>query len=160
MAALLADRYDPSTLVIGDQFFGFLRTGAIPPWLPESGTQNTAVVEAAALATGRLAQHATTVYDGVIGPWYLDTFLAGTGVTTAAYVMLLPPLEVCLQRVATRTDHEFDDPEATRQMWQEFAEATIDPRHVVSSADSTPDELVDRLQAGLADGHFTAGRTR
>jgi adenylate kinase family enzyme len=55
LSASLADLYEPSALVEGDAFFAFLRRGYIEPWKPASHEQNTAVVEAAAAATGRLA---------------------------------------------------------------------------------------------------------
>ena len=48
VAKLLAARFDPSVLVEGDAFFGFLARGAVPPWLPESNRQNHVVTEAAA----------------------------------------------------------------------------------------------------------------
>ena len=68
----------PSVLVEGDRFHGFLAAGAIPPWLPESNDQNRIVVEATALATGRFARDYFTVFDGVIGSWFLPTFLDAT----------------------------------------------------------------------------------
>ena len=68
VAAQLADRRSPSVLVAGDAFFGFLRQGAIDPWLPASHDQNETVTAAAAAATGRFARVCWTVYDGVIGP--------------------------------------------------------------------------------------------
>jgi cytidylate kinase len=71
VAGLLADRFDRSALVPGDDFFGFLRNGAIAPWLRRSREQNTAVVEAAAAASGRLARHCEVIYDGITGPWFL-----------------------------------------------------------------------------------------
>ena len=33
IAELLVSEFDPSALVAGDQFFGFLRAGSIAPWL-------------------------------------------------------------------------------------------------------------------------------
>lgn len=74
VSAQLADRYEPSALVEDDAFFAFLRRGYIEPWKPASQEQNTAVIEAAAAATGRLSAHAWVIYDGVIGPWSLSTF--------------------------------------------------------------------------------------
>jgi cytidylate kinase len=70
VAALVADHFTPSALVAGDDFFGFLRTGGVAPWLCEAHDQNTAVIEAAAAASGRLARHCDVIYDGVIGPWF------------------------------------------------------------------------------------------
>ena len=72
VARILADAFDPSVLVQGDAFFAFLARGAIEPWLPESGPQNEVVVRAAAAATGRfVAGGYATVYDGVLGPWFI-----------------------------------------------------------------------------------------
>lgn len=43
-ARVLADAYDPSALVIGDDLFAFLRRGRVDPWLPEADAQNRAVL--------------------------------------------------------------------------------------------------------------------
>jgi cytidylate kinase len=132
VAAMLADRFDRSALVPGDDFFGFLRKGAVPPWLPQSHEQNTAVVEAAAAAAGRLARHCDVIYDGVVGPWFLPTFLNRSGLDRVNYAILFPPLEVCLRRVGTRTGHGLTDLGAAEHMWQDFQNANIDARHVLS----------------------------
>lgn len=79
MAASLAGGYEASALVAGDHFFGFLDRGYIPPWLPEADGQNTIVIEAAAAAAGRLAVAYMVVYDAAVGPWFLPTFAAATG---------------------------------------------------------------------------------
>ncbi|HEY1739850.1 MAG TPA: hypothetical protein VGI86_14135 [Acidimicrobiia bacterium] len=36
IAPAVADQREPSELVTGDVFFGFVRRGAITPWLPEA----------------------------------------------------------------------------------------------------------------------------
>lgn len=147
----LAGARSPSVLVAGDDFFAHLREGRIDPWLPESNGQNEMVTEAAAAATGRFARDVWTVYDGVLGAWFLPTFMAATGLTTAHYVLLLPSVEVCLERVATRVGHGFSDAAATRHMHSQFSSATVDERHVLRDP---PDdvaavvELILRLVAG------------
>lgn len=74
ISALLAEHFDPSVLVAGDEFFGFLCTGRIEPWLPESDRQNTTVIAAAAASCGQFVQGGyTVVYDGVVGPWSSST---------------------------------------------------------------------------------------
>jgi cytidylate kinase len=134
VSAHLVELYEPSALVEGDAFFAFLRRGYIEPWKPSSHEQNTVVVEAAAAAVGRLSGHCSVVYDGVVGPWFLPAFLAASGVSRLHYVVLLPPLEVCVSRVERRTGHGFTDLTATRQMYEQFAAATQElSSHVVSS---------------------------
>ena len=116
IAWALADSAERSVLVEGDRFFGFLAAGAIDPWLPESDEQNTVVTEAAASATGAFAQNGyETVFDGVIGPWFLSTFAEATGLERLDYVILLPTADACVQRVLTRRGHAFTDEAATRE---------------------------------------------
>lgn len=151
----LADRWEPSVLVEGDAFFAFLRRGAVAPWLPESHAQNETTIRAAAAAAGRFAAGGmTVVYDGVVGPWFLPTFAALTGVDVIDYVVLLPPVETCLHRVATRSGHGFTDLDAARHMHQDFVRAAS-PGVVLTDL---PGDV-----AGVADAVVAAvgtGRTR
>jgi cytidylate kinase len=153
VAGLVARRFPLSALVEGDAFFAFLDEGAISPWLPEAHAQNEIVVRAAAAATGRFAASGyLTVYDGVIGPWFLPTFVEATGLDALHCVVLLPTVECCLERVSTREDHDFRDESATRKMHGEFARAKIAPRHLFT--DQTEDsemvaaKVLERLENG------------
>lgn len=129
---MLADRSDPSVLVEGDAFFAFLARGAIAPWLPASNDQNTIVTRAASAAAGAFASGGyETVYDGVVGPWFLPAFAAGTGLDRLDYVILLPSVDTCVQRVASRRDHGFSDEAATRKMHAEFVRGAAPERHVL-----------------------------
>ena len=97
VASVLADLFEPSALVEGDSFFGFLRRGFIEPWLTASNRQNEVVVDAAASAAGRLALGGyTVIYDGVLGPWFLPSFARSSGVPRLQYVLLLPPEDICV----------------------------------------------------------------
>jgi hypothetical protein len=150
---LLAAHFPYSALIEGDEFFGFVRSGAISPWLPDAHTQNTVVTEAAALAAGRFATGGyDTVYDGIIGPWFLPTFAAGTGLDHLDYVVLLPSVERCVEQVANRTDHVFTDEAATRHMHDQFAGADVDPRHVLVDPPDGEEATVEVVLALLAAG--------
>jgi cytidylate kinase len=152
VAERLATLFDPSALVTGDDFFAFLREGAVPPWLAGAREQNAAVIEAAAAASGRLAAHCDVVYDGVVGPWFLESFLMSAGVSHVQYVVLLPPLAVCLARVRSREGHGFTDRDAAEHMWHEFARCGIDRRHVVSDHDQDAAALARMLAQRVQDG--------
>jgi len=146
VARLLADSFPVSALVQGDAFFGFVCGGWVEPWLPEAHEQNETVIAASAAATGRFVGGGyTVVYDGVIGPWFLPAFAAATGVADLDYVVLLPPLDVCLTRVATRTGHGFTDADAARRMHREFATAEVAERHVVRDPDLEPEAVVEQI---------------
>lgn len=155
VSKLLVQQAGPSALIEGDQFFAFLARDAIEPWLPESHEQNTVVMSAAASATGRFTKGGfVTVYDGVVGPWFLNTFGAATGLTELDYVVLMPSAETCVRRVLTRTGHGFRDEAAARKMHVEFARATVDARHVLTIGSESVAEVVDRILAANHSGQL------
>jgi energy-coupling factor transporter ATP-binding protein EcfA2 len=153
VARALSGLFDPSALVSGDQFFAFIDQGFVAPWTAAAHHQNEVVVGAAAATAGRLATGGyTVVYDGVIGPWFLETFGAATGLASLHYAILLPPEQLCLERVRRRTDHGFKDLEAARHMYREFADAEVASRHVVDStgdATALASRLFQRMQESL-----------
>ncbi len=154
VAAIVANGWSSSVLVAGDRFFGFLAAGAIPPWHPESHGQNTIVTEAAGLATGRFADHYDTVFDGIVGPWFLPTFAGATGLAELSYAVILPSVETCQDRVATRVDHGFADLAATRAMHEQFATAEIDGRHLVSDDHGDAAEIARQIDAAHRSGRL------
>ena len=153
VARALADSFERSVLVAGDTFFAFLARGAIAPWLPTAHGQNEVVVRAAAAAAGRFAAGGfITVYDGVLGPWFLADFAAEAAVDDLHYIVLLPSVERCVDQVANRVGHGFTDEEATRHMYRQFAQAGIDQRHVLADLAASPTEtaaeIARRVHAG------------
>ena len=153
VARALADKFDRSVLVAGDAFLGFLARGAIAPWLPAAHRQNEVAVRAAAAATGRfVAGGYNTVYDGVLGPWFLADFAAEAAVGHLHYAVLLPSVERCVDQVATRSGHGFTDEDATRHMHRQFARANIDQRHVLADPISPPDETASEILKRVQDG--------
>ncbi len=145
-AALIAERFPKSVLVQGDAFFGFLNKGAIAPWLPEAHDQYEIVVRASAAATGRfVAGGFMTIFDGMIGPWFVPTFIEQTGVDYLHYAILFPPVERCVERVSTRSGHGFTDEPATRQMHAAFANSDIPDRHVFRDPDGAEDNVAAEL---------------
>jgi cytidylate kinase len=155
VARALADGFDRSVLVHGDDFFGYLRRGRVEPWLPEAHEQNRLVLQAAAAAAGRFATGGyAVVHDGVVGPWFLPDFAAASGLSELSYVVLLPPEEECLRRVATRTGHGFTDVDAARHMYRDFARAGLDAPHVLDLGDP-PSAVVAAVRDRLAAGTLT-----
>ena len=146
VCAALAARAEPSVLVDGDAFFAFIARGALTPWLPGSEHQNETVTRAAGAATGRfVAGGYDTIYDGIVGWWYLPTFAAAVGVARLDYVVLMPSADTCVRNVLERTGHRFSDAEATRKMHVEFERAEVDDRHLVRIDDETVDEVAARV---------------
>jgi hypothetical protein len=70
------------------------------------------------------------------------------------YVILLPPLEVCLERVRGRIGHGFSDPSATRDLHAQFADAAVDARHLITEPGDHPAQLAELISGTLDDGRF------
>jgi predicted ABC-type ATPase len=157
VAGALAARIGARTVLVdGDAFFGFLASGAIEPWRPESHAQNTVVTEAAARATGRFAGDYDTVYDGVLGPWFLPTFVGATGLDAAHdaidYVILLPSADACVARIRSRAGHAFSDERAARHMHEQFCSGSIERRHVLATDDLGVERTVGAVLSARAGG--------
>jgi predicted ABC-type ATPase len=150
----LVNRRTPSALVVGDAFFAMIKQGYILPWLPQSHHQNEIVIEAAAAAAGRLTGICFVVYDGVVGPWFLPTFERAAGLPELHYVVLLPPLDVCLERVRTRVDHGFSDLSVTRDMYRQFVDAQVDARHLITEPEEHPAGMAELIDRQLGDNRF------
>lgn len=156
VAQRVADTFERSVRVKGDEFFGFLAAGSILPWLPGSETQNDVVLKAAAAATGHFVRGGyDTVYDGVLGPWRVREFLSDCGIESLHYAVLLPSEETCINRVMTRQNHGFKDLEATTEVHQGFANAEVDPRHVLADPPDEIDAVVDLVLDRMNDGSLT-----
>ena len=137
VSRILSGLFESSARIAGDEFFGFIDQGYLAPWTTAAHHQNEIVIKAAAAAAGRLAAGGyTVIYDGVIGPWFLDAFGQATGLPRLHYAILLPPERVCLDRVASRVGHGFTDLDAGAHMYADFAQAHVDRRHVITSVDS------------------------
>ena len=112
---------------------------------PSRTLQNQIVGRAAAAATAVFAADYDTVYDGVLGPWQLDDFMRSGSIDALDYAIVLPPVDICVERVAARLGHGFSDEAAARHMHAEFATATIDHRHVLAEVVDTPAAMVELI---------------
>jgi len=144
VAALVVQTFQRAALVPGDAFFAFWSRGAVLPWLPESHDQNAVVLRAAGAAAGAYVDGGcSVVYDGILGPWLLDEFVAAAAVPRLHYAVVLPPLEDCLRRVTTRTGHGFSDLAATEHMHADFTAAPVADRHVLRTTGEGPRDVAD-----------------
>ena len=158
VAKVVAEGSDHSVLVEGDQFFRFLARGRIEPWLPGASDQNKIVTQAAAAATGRFVTAGyRTVYDGVIGPWFLPAFLEATGLERLDYVILLLSVDRCVRQVVQRVGHGFTNEPATRKMHAEFASAEISERHILREPPASVEETVRLVLADQKRGELSYG---
>jgi cytidylate kinase len=155
VSGLIADSFDSSVLIPGDWFFGLWRRGALSPWLPQALPQTSVAARAAAAAAGAFARaDCRVVYDGFISPGDLAGFAAAAGLSVLHYAVILPSAVTCAGRVASRTGHGFTSVDATRAMHRDFAQATLDARHLITDAGAAPEDVARQILDGLAAGSF------
>lgn len=118
------------------------------------------VIEAAASAVGHCEVRSEVVYDGVMGPWYLSTFLDASRLEGVHYAELLPPLAVCLQRVASREDHGFTDLDAAEHVGSDFHGSILGLEQHVLDAMAPPSELAQRIAERITEGTLRHERRR
>ena len=155
VAAALADSVDRGVHLESDWFFRRIRSGFIPPHLPASHSQNTAVMD---LVTDTAAGYADAGYivmwDGIVGPWFLDRVLARLAARNVRvrYLVVRAERETALARVRQRDGTV--EVSGAEVMWDQFAHLGELEPHVVSG-EGDPVEVVVRCRAALADGGLT-----
>ena len=147
----------PTVNLTTDLFYRAIRTGFVPPYLPESQRQNEVVVEAitATVATFALGGY-DVVVDGIVGPWFLDPFrkLTQQHGLTVTYLVLRPDLSTTLARAQHRTDDELKDVDAITGLHGAFARLGELEKHALDTAELGPEETAAEVRRILAAGTF------
>ena len=149
VSRLLAERSERSVHLESDTFFRWIVGGYVAPWSPDSHEQNEAVMAIVGdAATAYASAGYLTIVDGMLIPgWFLEPVTARlrSANLDVATVILLPPLEVCLERAGSRSARPLSDPAVVRKLWDEFATVGA-PKHVIiDSAEMTAEETVFRV---------------
>ena len=152
VARLLADAVTPSVHLHTDDFWAYIRQGAIAPYLPGSQRQNETVMNVVAgAASGYAAGGYHVLVDGVVGPWFLDRFRNAVS-GPLHYVVLRPDRETTLARATGRGLDALTDPEPLLRMYHQFTDLGDLEPHAFDSTSLTPEqtahEISDRLTAG------------
>jgi cytidylate kinase len=151
--ALAAVPGSPKVHLHSDDFWRFIRHGAIPPYLPEAHAQNAVVVDVLAkVAATYAAGGYFVVLDGIIGPWFLDPFRAiGPSVH---YVVLRPPLDVAIERCRKRGGETLTDPEPIAALHQQFSSLGPLERHAVRTEGHDREDTLAAVVEAVQSGAF------
>ena len=141
-------------LLDGDGFFNSVKAGWVPPWLPESGTQNATVIDALGAAASRFARGGyLVIVDGIIGPWFLERFSAEI-TAPLHYVVVRPNRHAAFARAAARPPRPGDSSESVTKMYDEFESLGVYERCVIDNSMHLLDETVLDIAEGLERGRF------
>jgi tRNA uridine 5-carbamoylmethylation protein Kti12 len=157
-AEVLAGRSARSVHLEADAFFGFIGSGYVEPWRPESHEQNRVVMRIVAeAAAGYAAAGYFTIVDGIVIPgWFLEPLsdaLRSAGYPVA-YAVLRAPLSVCTARALDREGEPLADPDVVEQLWQSFEGLGKLEQNAVDLDGENPGEAADMVAQGLADGRL------
>lgn len=159
VARIVADSFDLSVLLVGDDFHHFIRNGYIPPWLAESAHQNEVVIDSTAVSAVAYALGGyCVIVDGIIGPWFMERWLGHVpNDVPVHYVVLRSSREVALQRAVERTGKtDLIDPEPVTFMHQVFIERGGSEDHVLDSSRSTAEETASEVLRLVSEGRLLA----
>ncbi|MCW6534100.1 AAA family ATPase [Sphingomonas lycopersici] len=151
--ALTALDGSPKVHLHADEFWHFIKHGAIQPYLPEAHRQNTVVLDVLAGAAARYAADGYfVVVDGIVGPWFLDAFASVAA--PVHYVVLRPPLAAAIARCAARGGDTLSDPEPIAALHAQFAELGALEQHALMTGGDGRDELLSRVIAAVNSGSY------
>ncbi|WP_011580112.1 MULTISPECIES: ATP-binding protein [Chelativorans] len=151
--ALAIQAGSPKVHLHADDFWHYIKNGAIAPYLPEAHKQNGVVVDVLArVAEGYARGGYFVVLDGIIGPWFLEPF-KGLDVPLH-YAVLRPPLETAIRRCRDRGGETLTDPEAITALHQQFSSLGELERHVLSTAGLDREQMLEEVIAALQRGAF------
>ncbi|MFF3625645.1 AAA family ATPase [Streptomyces sp. NPDC002467] len=157
VAALLADHLTPSVHLHSDDFWSYIKQGVIPPYLPEAHRQNQVVLEVLVSAAFGYARGGyQVVYDGVVGPWFIDLFRAAAKehAVPLKYVVLRPNQHTTLERATGRTGDALTDPDAIRSMHDQFCDLGLYEANVLDSGSLTAEVTAESIAQSLAKGAY------
>jgi chloramphenicol 3-O-phosphotransferase len=144
-----ADGVRPAVHLHTDSFYVWIRTGFVPPYLPEAARQNEVVLGVIAeAACGYARGDYDVVLDGIVGPWALQPFrdAARRDGLDLYYVVLRPSLEVTLARGVARDAPQLTDVEPLKGMYGAFAGLGELERHVIDTTGQAADETADAVR--------------
>lgn len=152
VAALLAKEFGRSAHVLGDHFYRYIVGDWKDPTTVDAFDQNHLVVDISTRAAAAYAGAGyTTIFDGVLGPWFLTEVQAAAGDCELHYVVLRADLETLIDRAVNRS--ETPAPEAVvRTMHEQFNELAQYEPFVIDTSTTTPEQVVaavlERVEAG------------
>lgn len=157
-AELIAGSAGKSTVhVTTDQFFRAIRSGFIPPHMPEAQAQNDTVVDAIVAAVAVYAQGGfDVIVDGIVGPWFLAPYRAAAARTglVLSYIVLRPALGTALQRAQARTGPDLKDPDVITGLHDAFADLGDLERHVIDNTDLDASGTAEVVRQAIASGRY------
>ena len=136
-----------------DDFWHFIKNGAIPPYLPDAHQQNGIVIDILARAAEGYANGGYfVIVDGIVGPWFLAPFRALS--VPLHYIVLRPPLDVAIARCRERGGDTLSDPEPITALHRQLSDLGELQRHMLPTDGLAPRETLRAVIEAVQGGAF------
>ena len=143
----------PKVHLHGDDFWRFIKNGAISPYLPAAHEQNALVIHVLAKAAATYAAGGYfVILDGIIGPWFLEPFK--TIQVPLHYVVLRPPLENAIERCETRGGDTLTAAGPIADLHQLFSSLGKLENHVLATDGLAPEDVLRAVIDAVRSGAF------
>lgn len=136
-----------------DDFWGYIGTGHIDPWLPEADAQNHMIMQIAAEVAALYARKGYLVaLDGVVRPWALD-YYRSFGVTSH-FMVLRTTVQDAVARCQARGGDSLTDPLVVANLHAEFTGLGAHERHVLPVDGLDQAAALEAVITGFSSGAF------
>lgn len=155
--ALAAKSAQPAVHLRTDDFWHAIKSGYVAPYLPESHAQNEVVVDVLAGAAFGYASGGFAVFvDGIVGPWFLEPFVAESARTGIAltYLVLRPDLATVLRRARERVSGDLKESAPIRALHAQFTALDGLESHVIDSTAQSLEETMAAVEAAISQSRF------
>lgn len=152
-ASLVSSSGIPAVHLHSDDFWHYIKSGLVPPYLPDAHAQNATVIDVLAGAAERYAAgNFFVVVDGIIGPWFLASFRSLSA--PLHYIVLRPVLSDAIARCQQRGGDTLTDPGPISELHKQFSALDDLERHVIETAGQNRAETLQAVQSALAGGNY------
>ncbi|QRR35798.1 AAA family ATPase [Hydrogenophaga sp. YM1] len=135
-----------------DDFWHFIRHGAIPPFLEAAHKQNQTVVKVLAQAAEGYAKGGYfVIVDGIVGPWFLDAFI-GLSVRLH-YIVLQIDVESAIARCQSRGGDTLTDAKAIASLHRQLSSLGVLSKHALDVRGLSP-ELTAAAVVGAVESEM------
>jgi len=152
--SLAAESEGPAVHLHSDDFWHFIKKGAILPFLSNAHQQNEIVLGVVAGAAEGYARGGYfVIVDGIVGPWFLHLFRKLK--CPVHYIVIRPPLDDAIERCRLRDGETLMDPGPITHLYTQFSRLDGGlENHVIQTAGCDPSAALTAISAGLVSGRF------
>lgn len=156
IAGMLAEGWkSPAVHLHSDDFWHYIKQGRIAPYLAEAHAQNCVVMNALVGAANSYAAGGyLVVVDGIVGPWFLETFRERLAGIAVHYIVLRPDLASTLQRAQARGALALTEAEPITELHRQFANLGDLKKHTVDTTAQSASETLALVRSAIAGGAF------